>query len=71
MGFLKFPIGFNMFKNSAQTNLTNLPLNILEAFIPGYGLISKFILDTFGFDIGIVVLISLILFAVVVLAIYI
>jgi len=64
-------MGFNMFKNSTQINLTNLPLNVFEAFILGYGLIFKFILDAFGFNVSIIVLISLILFAVVVLITYI
>ncbi|XTI87288.1 P-loop containing nucleoside triphosphate hydrolase protein [Cenococcum geophilum] len=64
MAIFGFPIGFNTFKNGAQINLTNLPLNIFKAFILGYGLISKFILDAFGFDVSIVVLIGLILFAV-------
>ena len=71
ISFPKFPIGFNMFKNSAQINLTNLSLNVFEAFILGYSLISKFILNTFSFNVGIVVLIGFILFAVVILATYI
>jgi hypothetical protein len=61
----------NTSKNSTLTNLINLPLNILKAFILGYGPIYKFILNTFGFNISIVVLISFILFAIIILATYI
>jgi len=38
-----------------STNITQLPANILEAFIPGYSLISKFFLDALGFDITLLV----------------
>lgn len=51
--------------NGTATNLTELPSNILEAFIPGYSLISRFILDAFGFDISLVVSIGLLAFAVI------
>ncbi|KAL1645766.1 hypothetical protein SLS58_003650 [Diplodia intermedia] len=51
--------------NGTATNLTELPSNILEAFIPGYSLISRFIFDAFGFDIGVLVSIGLLAFAVV------
>jgi chaperone BCS1 len=71
MDFFKFYMVLNMFKNGTLTNLINLPLNVLNAFILGYSLISNFILDIFGFNIGIVVLISLILFAILILATYI
>ncbi|XTI87025.1 P-loop containing nucleoside triphosphate hydrolase protein [Cenococcum geophilum] len=70
MDFSKFRMALNTSENGTSTNLTNLPSNVLEAFIPGYGLISKFILDIFGFDVGIVVSIGLILFAVVTSATY-
>ncbi|XTI94080.1 hypothetical protein V2W45_1473335 [Cenococcum geophilum] len=40
---------------------------LVNAFILGYGLISKFILNAFSFNISIIVLISLILFAIVIL----
>ena len=70
MDFSKFRMVLNTSENGTQTNLTNLPSNVLEAFIPGYSLISKFILDVFGFDVGIVVSIGLILFAVVTSATY-
>jgi len=44
-------------------SLTDLPANILETFIPGYSIISRYILATFGFDISIIVSTGLILFA--------
>ena len=47
---------------TATTSFTNLPLNILEAFIPGYSVISRFLLDLLGFDITLVVSVSLLLF---------
>lgn len=42
-----------------------LPANILEAFIPGYSIISSFLLEVLGFDITIVVSICLLIFALV------
>ena len=71
MDFSKFYIVLNTSKNGTLTNLTNLPLNVLKAFIPEYSLILKFILNIFGFNISIVILISLILFTIVILATYI
>ncbi|XTI86142.1 P-loop containing nucleoside triphosphate hydrolase protein [Cenococcum geophilum] len=62
--FFKFYMVLNTSKNGTLTNLINLPLNILNAFILEYSLILKFILDVFSFNIGIVVLIGLILFAI-------
>lgn len=47
---------------TGSTSITNLPANILEAFIPGYSVISSFLLDLLGFDITLVVSISLLLF---------
>ena len=70
MDFSKFRMVLNTSENGTSTNLTNLPSNVLEAFIPGYSLISRFIMDVFGFDVGIVVSIGLILFAVVTSATY-
>lgn len=46
-----------------NTSLTQLPANILEAFIPGYSVISKFLLDALGFDITIVVSVCFLAFA--------
>ncbi|EME43025.1 hypothetical protein DOTSEDRAFT_72427 [Dothistroma septosporum NZE10] len=43
--------------------LTELPSNILEALIPGYGPISRYILSTLGIDISIFVSIALIVVA--------
>ncbi len=51
-------------------SLTDLPTNVLEAFIPGYRLISQFILDAFGFDIAVIVSIGVLLFAAVTAASY-
>ncbi|KAL8851216.1 MAG: hypothetical protein Q9221_003847 [Calogaya cf. arnoldii] len=47
---------------NATVSVTQLPANILEAFIPGYPVISKFIWDSFGFDISIFVSLSLLIF---------
>ena len=47
---------------AATTGFTSLPVNILEAFIPGYSVISRFLLDLLGFDITLVVSVSLLLF---------
>lgn len=41
--------------DNSTASVTQLPTNILEAFIPGYSLISKFLLDSLGFDITILV----------------
>ena len=46
---------------TSTAGITQLP-NILEAFIPGYSVISRFLLDTFNFDITLVVSASLLLF---------
>ncbi|KAL8922443.1 MAG: hypothetical protein Q9208_005165 [Pyrenodesmia sp. 3 TL-2023] len=47
--------------DNSTASITQLPANILDAFIPGYPIISRFIRDVFGFDISIVVSVSLIL----------
>ncbi|MCJ1357560.1 MAG: hypothetical protein MMC33_007556 [Icmadophila ericetorum] len=44
------------------TSITQLPANILEAFIPGYSIISRFLLEVLGFDITIVVSVCFIIF---------
>lgn len=36
-------------------SITQLPANILEAFIPGYSIISRFLLEALGFDVTVVV----------------
>ncbi|KAF2272632.1 BCS1-like ATPase-like protein [Westerdykella ornata] len=43
------------FDSSSNSTLTSLPSLLLEAFIPGYGLISQIIFRLFGFDIGLAV----------------
>lgn len=45
--------------------LTNLSPSILEALVPGYGLISRYLLGTFGIDISIFVIIGIAAFALV------
>ncbi|KAL8724698.1 MAG: hypothetical protein Q9166_007809 [cf. Caloplaca sp. 2 TL-2023] len=47
---------------NSTVSVTQLPANILDAFIPGYPIISKFIREVFGFDISIVVSVSLLIF---------
>lgn len=47
---------------NATTSITQLPANLLEAFIPGYSVISKFVLDALGIDITLVVSIAILLF---------
>ncbi|KAL9038642.1 MAG: hypothetical protein Q9180_003012 [Flavoplaca navasiana] len=49
-------------KDNATVSVAQLPANILDAFIPGYPVISKFIRDSFGFDISIVVSLCLLVF---------
>ena len=59
---------FNVFNhgNAADSNatshITKLPANLLEAFIPGYSVISGFLLEAIGFDITILVSICALLF---------
>ena len=48
--------------NSSEGSLTQLPANILEIFIPGYSIISGFLLDFLGFDIALIVSICLFAF---------
>ena len=40
--------------NETVSDITHLPSTLLDTFIPGYSLISKYILDTFAFDISII-----------------
>ena len=50
--------------DNVPTNQTlSLPMNILDAFIPGYSVISKYLLDVFGFDISIIVSVLVLGFA--------
>ena len=48
--------------DNSTTSVTQIPVNILEAFIPGYSLISKFLLDSLGFDITLLVSVCFLLF---------
>ena len=43
-------------------SITKLPANILETFIPGYSLISRFLLEVLGFDVTLVVSVCLLIF---------
>ena len=47
---------------NATTSITQLPVNILEAFIPGYSIISRFLLEVLGFDITVVVSVCFLVF---------
>lgn len=48
--------------DNSTTSVTQLPANILEAFIPGYSIISKFLLDFLGFDITLLVSVCFLVF---------
>ncbi len=48
-----------------SSSITQLPASILEAFIPGYSLISKLFLDALGFDISLFVSICFLAFGLV------
>lgn len=50
-------------RNSSAQNLVQVPANLLETFIPGYGTISRILLDTFGIDVTLLVSISFFFFA--------
>lgn len=49
--------------DNSTAKITEFPATVLDAFIPGFAVISRFIRDMFGFDISIVVSICFILFA--------
>ena len=49
---------------TSPTSISQLPANILEAFIPGYSVVSKFILDALGIDISLLVTACFLIFAV-------
>jgi chaperone BCS1 len=64
MGFsnaFRVPNVTNMADNSTAS-ITQLPANLLEAFIPGYSVISKFVLEALGIDITLVVSVCLLMF---------
>ncbi|KAI4114139.1 MAG: hypothetical protein LQ338_008048 [Usnochroma carphineum] len=50
--------------DNSTASITQLPANVLDAFIPGYPVISRFVRDAFGFDISIAVSVCLFLFGV-------
>lgn len=58
---MAFNSAFNVLKhaeippNNTTSVITQLPANILEALVPGYSIISKFLLDAIGFDTTLVV----------------
>lgn len=49
-------------EGNLTTSITQLPINVLEAFILRYSIISKFLLDVLDFDITIVVFVDLLIF---------
>lgn len=49
-------------KDNSTTSITQLSVNVLEAFISDYLIISKFLLNVLNFDITIVVFINLLIF---------
>ena len=52
----------DMPNTDTTSTITKLPANILEAFIPGYSVISGFLLEAIGFDITILVSVFALLF---------
>ena len=53
--------GTDLSENSTAS-ITQLPANLLEAFVPGYSVISKFLFDALGIDITLIVSVCLLLF---------
>ncbi len=49
-------------EGNSTTSVTQLPANVLEAFIPGFSIISGFLLNVLGFDITVVVSVGLLIF---------
>lgn len=49
--------------SSSMQHLVQVPANLLEAFIPGYGTISRVLLETFSIDITMIVSVSFFAFA--------
>lgn len=50
--------------DNSTTSITQFPANILEAFVPGYSIISKFLLDVLGFDITLSVTVCFLIFGI-------
>ncbi|KAI4235618.1 MAG: hypothetical protein LQ352_008074, partial [Teloschistes flavicans] len=48
--------------DNATASVTPLPASILDAFIPGYSVVSNFIWNVFGFDISLAVSVSFLVF---------
>ncbi|KAK2748508.1 hypothetical protein FQN57_000641 [Myotisia sp. PD_48] len=59
---LPVPLSAGMGNDSGSMNLTQLPNSILDAVIPGYSLISRFIFELTGFDTSIVVSLFVLVF---------
>jgi chaperone BCS1 len=64
MSFKQFasPPARSVRDGNGTDSITQLPANILEAFIPGYGIISRFLLEALGFDITLVVSVCFLVF---------
>ena len=54
------PSGYTTSNATGNHSITDLPPNILDALIPGYSLISKYILAELGFDISVIVSLAVI-----------
>lgn len=54
------PSGYSTANASDPVSLTDLPPNILDALIPGYSIISKYILAVTGFDVSLLVSLAVI-----------
>ena len=52
--------------DNSTGSITQLPANILEVFIPGYSIISRFLLEALGFDVTVVVSVCFLIFGLVV-----
>ncbi|KAL9098825.1 MAG: hypothetical protein Q9163_005580 [Psora crenata] len=51
--------------SNSTTTVSQLPANIIDAFIPGYGIVSRFLFDAFAMDITLLVFGCLMVFALV------
>ncbi|KAI9750832.1 MAG: hypothetical protein M4579_006294 [Chaenotheca gracillima] len=49
---------------TGSASLAQMPVNLLESFIPGYSVISRYLLEAFGFDITILVSIAFLAFGI-------
>ena len=55
--------GLDHLNSTGNVTLSNLPVTIMEAMIPGYPVISRFVSETFGIDISILVTVLAVLIA--------